>query len=302
MYQVSVTIPATSTNLGPGLNVLGLALSLHTTVEMLVRSDDQLIINIEGEGTDALPDDIDNLVIRAATRVFQHFERGPAGLHININNKIPWDVGLGSETALIIGGIVAANNLIDGRLKRQEIIRLAHELGGAYPSVVAAIYGGLSVCSQRLEGNLAYTSLDVVPLRLVVVLPHLSDYQGDQVGFPGLVAFDDAIFNIGQTALLVEALRTGNFELLGKSMGDRLHQPNYIAQIPAFKRVTQAAYEEGAIAVVLSGKGPTLLAVVENFHEDVGSAMADAFAAEDIDTETWILSVDRQGMLVSVIE
>lgn len=300
MYQVKVTIPATSTNLGPGLNVLGLALSLHTTIEMLVRSDDQLIINVDS--IEALPDDLDNLVMRAATRVFQHFESGPAGLQINIESEIPWDVGLGSHTALIVGGIVAANNLINGDLKRQELIRMAHAMGADYPSIVAAMYGGLSVCSQRPEQDLAYVSLDVVPLRVVVVLPQLSDYQGDQVGFPGLVSFDDAVFNIGQTALLVEALRTGDFALLAHSMGDRLHQPNYIAQIPAFESVVNAAYEEGAIAVVLSGKGPTLLAMVESFHEEVGNAMAEAFARQDIDTETWIVSVDRQGMLVSVTE
>ncbi len=302
MYSVSVTVPATSSDFGPGLRVLSLALSLHMTVQMTVRRDDQLVITVEGEDAELLSTGYDNQVLRAAMRVFQHFERAPAGLQITINTDIPWKVGLGAETALVVGGIVAANNLIDGNLTRQEVIGMAHACGVAYPGVVAAMLGGLSVCSQHDSEPLIYTCLDIVPLRVVVVVPRLPDYQSDQSVLPELVSLDDAIYNIGQTALLVEALRTGNFDLLAQSLGDRLHQPNYIGHIPSFEAIQEATLEEAAVGVVLSGKGPALLIVAENYHEAIASEIAQVFAEHNIETDTWILGVDRQGMLISVVE
>jgi homoserine kinase len=300
VHKVTVTVPATITHLGPGLNVLGLALSLHATVEMLVRTDDQLLITLQG--ADFLSDSFDNLVLRVAIRLFQRFERAPAGLQINIINQIPWDVGLGTQTALIVGSIIAANNLVGGGLKRPDIIALAGDFSAPAAGIVAAIYGGLSICSHDKEQKLVHRSLDIVPLRVVIVVPKITSYEGHQIEHPKLVALDDAIFNIGQTALLVEALRTGDFGLLAKSMGDKLHQSHFIPHIPGFHSASQAAYDEGAIAVVLSGKGPALLAIAENYHQAVADAMQSAFADVGIEANTWILSVDRQGMMISEVE
>lgn len=300
MHKVSVTVPATTTHLGPGLNVLGLALSLHATVEMVVRNDDQLAIMLQG--ADFMTDGFDNLALRVAIRVFQRFERGPAGLQINIFNQIPWDVGLGTETALILGSIIAANNLIEGNMKRPDMIEMARQFGASSTSIVAALYGGLSICSENKEQGLIYRGLDIVPLRVVMAVPQLVGYEGDQIKHSSLVALDDAVFNIGQTALLVEALRTGDFDLLAQSMGDRLHQSHYTPHIPGFHEACQAAYDEGAAAVVLSGDGPALIAIAENYHQAVAEAMQNAFSEVGVDAATWILGVDRQGMMMSAVE
>lgn len=302
MYKVQVSVPATSTNLGPGLDVLGLALSLHVSVELLVRDDDELVVIVDGEGAELIPENFDNVALRAAMRVFQHFERAPAGLQLTIDNAIPWDVGLGAENAMIIGGIVAAHNLVEGNFNRADLLHFAMQQGVKPTAAIAAMNGGLSICSQLPDGGVAYRSQDIVPLRVVVVLPDLPEYHGAQIGFPGLVAFEDAIFNIGQTALAVEALRTGDFDLLAQSLGDKLHQPHYIGYIPGFKVVSEVALEEGAIGMVLSGKGPSVLVIAENYHEAIADAVQAAFADSGVESQAWVVGVDRQGMLISVVE
>jgi homoserine kinase len=302
VFKVSVTVPATSINLGPGLNALGLALSLHATVEMIVRDDDQLHITVEGEGADQLTTTVDNPILRTAMRVFQHFENAPAGLQINIKNQIPLDAGLGGRTALTIASLVAASNLINGGLNRSDIVKWATTNGSNYESVIAAMFGGLSICSTDKNDQNIHISMDIVPLRVVVAVPRLQDYVGDKSPLPDLVSLNDAIYNIGQTAFLIEALRTGDLALLTQSMGDRLHQNNYFAHIPAYEAVSLAAYDEGAIGVVLSGSGPAIIAVADQYHDAIATAMKDAFADAEVEADTWILGVDRQGMLISVVE
>lgn len=302
MSKVKVTVPATATNIGPGLHVVGLALAMHTHIEMSPRADGELRITLTGEGDDVIPTDFHNPVLKTAIRVFQHFEQAPAGLNIHIESDIPWDSGLGAETALTVGALVAANNLVEGDLKRADIIRMAIELGMAPTHVTGALLGALSICSEPEDGKIAFQNLDIVPLRVVVVVPYLPDYQGNQVGLPSLIALDDAVFNMGQTALMIEAMRTGNFELLASSMADRLHQPNYTAEIPGFEEAQAAALDSGAIALVVSGAGPALLAVAEDFHESIADAIVDAFAEQEIAADTYIVGVDRQGITVSITE
>lgn len=302
MPNVKVTVPATATNIGPGLHVVGLALAMHTSIEMSPREDGKLRITMSGEGEDVVPLDFRNPVLKTATRVFQRFEKAPPGLNIHINSEIPWDSGLGAQTALSIGGLVAANNLIEGNLRRSDIVQMACAMGMRPTNVTASLLGALTICSEPEPGHIAYQNVDVVPLRLVVVAPYLPDYQGGQIGLPSLIALEDAVFNMGQTALMIEAMRTGKFDLLASSMADRLHQPNYTAEIPAFQAAQQTALDSGAVALVVSGSGPALLAVAEDFHESIAEAIVDTFAEHEIAADTYIVGVDRQGITVSITE
>lgn len=302
MPKVKVTVPATATSIGPGLDVVGLALSLHASVEMQPRADGHLNITMNGEGDDIIEMDFTNPVFKSAIRIFQHFEKAPAGLNIHIENDIPWQVGLGAETALQVGGLIAANNLIEGDLKRTDIIDIACKMRLPPTSVTAAMLGALSVCSEPEPGDIIYENLDVVPLKVVVAVPYLPDYDGNNVRLPKSVSTSDAIFNIGQTALMVEALRTGDFELLAKSIGDRIHQPQYITEIPSFEEAQQAAIESGAAALVVSGKGPALLAIAESLHDPIAEAIVDVYADYEIAVDTYIAGIDRQGITVSITE
>jgi len=302
VYKVKVTVPATVTNLGPGLNVLGLALALHTTIDMHLRSDDELSVKVSGEDAERIPTDFDNPSLRAAIKVFQRIVRAPAGLEIDIHNQIPFNVGLGGRTALVMGGLIAAQNLTGNTLRRDQIIHIALDMGLPPESIITTIFGGLSSYSRDEDNNLVYRSWEIQPLRVVVVLPRLENYRESLQPLPQHLTLDDAIYNAAQTALLADALQSDDIDLLAQALKNRVYQENKAAHIPGYEAVCEAAYEKGALGVTISGRGPTLLAFAEDYHDEVAVAMIDAFADEGYEAVHWILNTDRQGVVLSVFE
>ena len=302
MYKVSVSVPAVSTNIGPGYDVLGLALNVRNVVEMSLTRDDQLDVVVRGEGADRLPTDFHNPAVRAAIRLFQAVEQAPAGLAVRCTNAVPLDVGLSARTTLSVGGLVAANNLLGGPLSQTELIALAAEITGRPEAVVTAIRGGLGVCSADAEG-LLHRTLEVAPLRVVVAVPELPDYTPKlRDALPASVPLGDALFNMGRLVLLVEALRAGDLALLARAVADRLHEPHRTPHITGYAAARAAALEAGAAAVTLCGAGPALLAFAEGHHQIVESAILTAFHEAGVRTRTWIVGVDRQGVVISVVE
>ncbi len=302
MHKVSVSVPAVCSNLGPGYDVLGLALNLRNTVEMALRDDDQLVIQVRGEGADRLPEDFYNPAMMAAITLFQALERAPAGLTLSCANRIPLDVGLGARTALIVGGLVAANNLLGSPLGREALIALAGRIGGEPEAVVAAMRGGLSVCSAG-PGDLLYRTVDIEPLHVVLTIPDLPGYpQRLRDDLPQAVPLSDAVHNLGRALLVVEALREGDFGLLGRALADRLHEPYRTGDIPAYREVVAAAREAGADGVALCGAGPALAAFATRDHDAIEQAMAAAFEQAGVTARTLIVAVDTQGVVINVVE
>ncbi|NLF75847.1 MAG: homoserine kinase [Chloroflexi bacterium] len=302
MHKVNVSVPAVSTNIGPGLDVLGLALNLRNVVEMSLTNDDRLRVEVRGEGTGILPENVHNPVMAAAIRLFQALEQAPPGLNVVCANAIPLDAGLGARTALIVGGLVGANNLLGGPFQREELIQLAAELSAEPAAVVTAIRGGLGVCAEGPDG-LLYRSVEITPLRVVVALPLLPDYQPRlRDALPRQVPLRDAVHNTGHATLLIEALRSGDFRLLRHTVIDRLHEPYRRHFIPGYDAVVAAAAEAGAVAVTLCGAGPALMAFATFNHQSIESAMHGAFRSVGVEARTWSLSVDQQGVVISVVE
>jgi len=223
MHKISVSVPAVCTNLGPGYDVLGLALNLRTTVEMALREDDRFAIQVRGEGEDRLPEDLYNPAMMAAIALFQRLERAPAGLSVMCASRIPLDAGLGARVALAVGGLMAANNLLGSPLSREDLIALAGRLSGRPEAVVAAMRGGLSVCSA--SGDLLYRTLDIEPLLVVLAIPDLPLYpQRGRDDLPQVVPLGDAVHNIGRALLVVEALRDGILSCWARP-SPTLHEP-----------------------------------------------------------------------------
>lgn len=301
MYKVSVSIPAVCTNLGPGYDVLGLALNLRNVIEMNLRPDGQLQVQVRGEGVGVLTEDVYNPVVRAAIKLFQRLEQAPAGLTVRCTNAIPLDVGLGSRTALTVGGLVAANNLLGSPLTHDHLIEIAAGLTGQPEGIVAAIRGGLGLCSTGPDG-LFYRAVEIAAQRVIVIIPHLPDYRHQlRPDLPATVSLGDAVFNVGRAALLVEALRKGDLGLLSHAVQDRLHEPHRRATIPGYESVVAAAKTEGAAAVTLCGAGPALLAFAPYNHQAIDTAMRDAFRAAGVESHTLALTNDLQGVVISVV-
>jgi homoserine kinase len=299
MRKVSVSVPGTLANLGAGLECLALALNLRATVE-LWEIHQGLEIDLEGEAaeTDRLPRDATNLIVRAAEMVFEKAGRRPAGLRVHAINTIPLGAGLGASTAAVVGGLTAANALIDGRLSREAIWRLAYELDGQAHVAAAALFGGLALVSAQAE-ELMRRSPAVPPLKVVVAVPavQLSTAAAREV-LPEAVPLKDAIFNLGHVLLTAQALTAGDFELLQWAMADRLHQPYQQRLIPGYEAAVTEARLAGAKAVCLSGKGPALAALAPDKHDDIARAMKKAFEAGGTACRVFVLPVDRQGVQV----
>lgn len=303
MYKVEVDVPAALTHIGPGLHTVGLALNLHVHIEMSVRYDGDLSIRVAGEGADRIPTDFTNPVLRAATRLFQTKEMAPPGLDIDITNHIPVDAGLDAKAALLMGGLVAANNMTNHVFGRSQLVALAREMGLQHVDALTAILGGLNVCITDEDGYLMHKSLVPPPLRIVVVVPVLPDYPAQtQNALPELVTLDDAVFNMGRLVFMLDALVAGDFSLLARAMQDRLYQNVYTQHIPGFAQAAAAAQAEGAAVVTLASHGPTTLAFAAYNHEAIAGAMVGAFEAAGVaECRTWTLGIDGQGVTVSVL-
>lgn len=299
MKKVTVSVPASSANLGPGFDCLGLAVALRNTVEFY-EINQGLEIDIEGEGEGDLPTDPTNLIVRAADLVFERVNRRPTGLRVHTVNTIPLSSGLGSSAAAIVGGLAAANALVDAHFSRDELLRLALELEPSPDNVSAALFGGMTMCSYS-NGELMCKPFAVPQLKVALVLPdmRISTAQARAV-LPAHVPHRDAVFNMGRALFVAQAIPAGDLNLLQWAMSDRLHQPYRKDLLPGFDEVVMAARKAGAAAVALSGSGPAIIAFCVDKHWEVAKAMQAAFAAHQLKSRAFVLNVDRQGVQVQM--
>ncbi len=295
--SITVRVPATSANLGPGFDCLGLALTLHNTVT-LEKSARGLSLTLEGEGENLLPVDESNLVVRAITTLFEHVGQPLPGLNIHLQNRIPIASGLGGSAAAVLGGLLGGNCLLPQPLPKGEILTLATLLEGHPDNVAPALYGGLVLVNQD-EGQLLVQPLGVPELRAVVVMPDFHLPTADaRKALPEQVPLADAVFNVGRAALLVQALTNGDYDHLRVAMQDRLHQPYRVPLVPGMSDAFSAALDAGAAGVATSGAGPSVVAFSPDNHEAIGNAMRHAFSTAGLSSRMWVLEVDRGGCVV----
>lgn len=247
-----------------------------------------------------MPEDGSNLILRAAARLFEKAGRSMPALRVKATNGIPLASGMGSSAAAVVGGLVAANALLDGPLSRKEILRLAFEIEGHPDNAAPAIFGGLVIVSAMGEELITQT-VDVPPLQVAIALPNVRLSTAEaRAALPQSVTLGDAVFNIGRAALVVKALEHGDYELLRYAMVDRLHQPYRRRLISCYDEVVVAARKAGAAAIALSGAGPSLVAFAAEGHELIAKAMGAAIEKAGLAARTFVLPVDRQGVRVSV--
>lgn len=297
--RVSVRVPATSANLGPGFDALGLALSLHNDV--VAAPADGVTVCIEGEGVGALPTDEDNIVARGVRLAFDEAGRLFAGCALTCINRIPTARGLGSSAAAWVGGLVAGNALLGSPLSREVLLRLAAQAEGHPDNVAAALLGGLTVSCSAGGGTLALALPVPANLRWVVLVPDVSSSTAAaRAVLPHSVPRADAVFNVQRVALLLAALQAGRTEPLAAALDDRLHQPYREKLFPWMPRVMAAARSAGAFGCVLSGAGPSLLAVVTGSADAVARSMEQALAEAGLGGQAAVLDVDVAGATVRV--
>ena len=296
MKSVIVRAPATTANLGPGFDTLGLALKLYNSVE-LAEIDDGLVIQCSGDGAESIPTDASNIVYKTADIVFRQVGYSPRGLYINLENEIPLARGMGSSAAAIIGGAIAANKLSGSRLGEREILQICAQIEGHPDNVVPALVGGFVITTITSTGHVEYIKALPSPIvRAVAAIPTFELKTADaRRVLPPAFDFQDVVYNVSHAALFVGAFITGNFSSLRFAMEDRLHQPYRESLIPGMQKVFDAAMKHGALSVSISGSGPTLIAFVSSRDEEIGQAMHDAWMSEEIDCRMLLLELDTDG-------
>jgi homoserine kinase len=292
---VRVSVPATSANLGPGFDALGLALSLRDELEAEV-TDSGLVIEVDGAGADDVPRDESHLVVRAMRAAFDAMDATPPGLRLACTNAIPHARGLGSSSAAIVGGVCLARGLVAGGtllLDDDAVFRLAARLEGHPDNVAPALYGGFLV-SGRDDGAFwaARSAVDPRVGAVVFVPPTPVSTQLARGLLPDAIPHADAAANAGRTALLVAAL-AGQPEQLHRATRDYLHQEYRRTAMPESIAFMEALRADG-VAAVISGAGPTVLA----FSHGPDPANGEAAALLARCPEGWRahhLTVDRGG-------
>lgn len=262
---VRVRVPATSANLGPGFDSLGLALSLYDDLAVRV-ADKGLSVDVAGEGAETLPRTEEHLVVRALRAGFDALGGQPPGLSVVCANRIPHDRGLGSSAAAIVAGMVAARALVPGgseRLDDNALLALASTMEGHPDNVAPCLLGGVTVAWTESGGARAVSLEPAEELRPVAFVPSARASTAVARGLlPEVVPHSDAVHNVGRAALLVHAL-TSDPSLLLSATEDRLHQGYRAAAMPQTAHLVETLRGDG-IAAVVSGAGPTVLALLDN--------------------------------------
>lgn len=295
---INIHVPATSANLGPGFDSLGLALDIwnHIRVEARLSASPGLRYRASGEGEDVLNQSSDNLLTRSMVRLFESCGKEmPPGLDIFAQNNIPLASGLGSSAAAIVGGLVAANALLGNPLDSMGLLRLANDIEGHPDNVAPALLGGL-VASACCGDEVISRRFDLPPLTIVIVKPEMDlPTKTARAVLPDSVSRSDAIFNIGRAVLVTEALRAGDLSLLAQVMEDKLHQSYRLKHIPGGEAAYLAAKDCGAAA--LSGAGPSLIAFVEATEaQKVQDAITAAFAQSGIASRAFLTRPSARGV------
>ncbi len=302
LKTVRVKVPASSANLGPGYDVLGIALKLYNEVELSIgQTQNSLAVEIEGEGAESLPRDEKNIVWQAASKVFKRAGKKPGACKLKMLNHIPLARGLGSSAAARLSGVLAANALCGNFLTQGEILNCAAELEGHPDNIVPSLVGGLTIAGLD-GGRVEFVKLPAPKdLCAVVCVPgfELSTKKARSV-LPKTIPHRDAVYNISRVSMLLGALASKNYSLLKSAVQDRLHEPYRKKLVPGFDEVLKNGYRAGALGIALSGAGPSIFAFsVKEKAAWVGKAMERGFSKFRIDAKSSVLSFDAVGAVIT---
>ena len=301
MRNIAVKIPATSANLGPGFDCLGLALNLWNTVRIGINDDSENSeIKIIGYGSGDLPTDHTNLVLKSILNIYGHVDIPAPNFVIHCDNLIPLRRGLGSSAAAIVGGCLAANYLLGEILSIEEVLLIASEIEGHSDNVAPALMGGIRIVGK--DNSTLTTAPIPIPnkLKTVLFIPDTGvDTLESRYSLPSMVPYDDVVFNLSRIAFLVNALATERLEDLFLGTQDRLHQPHRIPLAPPTRLIMQEAMTAGALGVFLSGSGPTVLALARGREMTIAYEMAEAARKANFKGNIMITDISTNGAYVA---
>ncbi len=306
--KVSVKVPATTANIGPGFDCLGMALPVYNTitVEETIMPGTGIEINIIDETNEqdiiSIPTDENNIVYKAIELLYNSIGQTPDELKITINTHIPIARGLGSSAAVVVGGLLAANRLLGNPADEAALLSIASEIEGHPDNVTPAIVGGFVIASLEEDGSVIYRKLNwPKDWKITVCIP---DYElATDIArsvIPSEIPLKDAVFNLKRSAMLVEAVNTEDKELMKFALNDKLHQPYREKLVPGMKEIKEALrHEENVLGCVLSGAGPSLLVISHgNNINKIKDIVSRTWLDLNVKSQIYTLDVEEHGAVV----
>lgn len=300
--MVKVKVPATSANIGPGFDSMGMALRLYNYVTA-EEAGQGLRIDILDESRKFLAKDERNLVYTSMKAVFDKVGWHPKGLHLTLENNIMVTRGLGSSSAGIVSGLVAANEMTGNSLSVDTLLYMAAQIEGHADNVTPALLGGFTI-NVRQKDCIRYVKTEIKDdLVFAALVPDffLQTKKARSV-LPRSVSMRDAVYNTGHSALLAASIMSGKYENIRAAVGDKLHQRYRRCLIPHMDELFQICYANDALGVYLSGAGPTIVAIVHRDNCGFEPAVRQALRQKLKNWRLYMLRADNQGAVVCPLE
>lgn len=306
--KVSVRVPATTANIGPGFDCLGIALPIYNeiTVEETVMPGSGIEINVieDTQNYDLLsvPKDKNNIVYKAIELLYNFVGQSVSDIKITIKTNIPVTRGLGSSASVIVGGLLAANKLLGNPADDAVLLSIASEVEGHPDNVAPAMFGGFCLSSMEDDGSVVYSKITwPEDWKLTVIIP---DYELDtQIArsiLPENIPIQDAIFNVRKCAMLIDAVYTHNSELLKKALEDKIHQSYRSGLIKGFNELKELTKnKDDILGCVVSGAGPAILIISENNGFDkIKNEVLQIFDDLNVICDIRTLDVENTGSVI----
>jgi homoserine kinase len=298
--MIRVRIPATTANLGPGFDCMGLALDLWNTFELHLGGNG-IVVETHGEGEGKLATDASNLTV--AIMRDELGDDAPKDFRIVCHNAVPAASGLGSSSTATLAGVIFANAWSTAakggdpaEIDREAVLARAVAIEGHGDNVAPALLGGFVIVVPDEKAGVLVQRVPHLPLKAVVCVPEFNYLTSEaRAALPATYSKADAIFNIGRAMLVAEALRAGDDDMLQAAMNDRIHEPYRLGAVPGARDAKTAALGAGATCVALSGAGPGMIAFARGGYDRIGRSMKDAFAQAGLVSRYWILDATDQG-------
>lgn len=306
--KLSVKVPATTANLGSGFDCLGMALPLYNTItiEETVLPGTGIEINVLNDGvseddflTEHIPMDENSIIYKAVELLYNSIGQSPSELKITVQSQIPIARGLGSSASVIVGGLLAANELLGRPADEVALLSIATEVEGHPDNVTPAIVGGLVLSSQEDDGSIVYRKLDwPEEWSITVCIPdyELSTDISRSV-LPKEVPMADAVFNAKRLGMFVQAIHTKDAELMKLALQDKLHQPYRMKLVPGLDKISEnLRHEENVLGCVLSGAGPSIIIIShKNGLDRIKSIVKETWEDMNVKVEIMTLPVENEG-------
>ncbi len=298
--MIRVRIPATTANLGPGFDCMGLALDLWNTFELHLGGEG-IRVETHGEGASWLPSDASNLTV--AILRDELGDAAPTDFRVVCHNAVPAASGLGSSSTATLAGVLFAHALRNhargedpATIDRAAVLERAVAIEGHGDNVAPALLGGFVIVVPDEAAGVLVQRVPYLPIKTVVCVPDFRYLTSDaRAALPASYSKADAIFNIGRALLVAEALRSGDDAMLKAAMSDRIHEPYRLGAIPGAAGAKSSALDAGALCVALSGAGPGIVAFARDGYDRIGRSMKEAFAAAGLQSRYWILDATQNG-------